>query len=184
MDPERNLMGRVMLAMAAIAAGSCNSPTQAPRSLEEVWFASQPPGFVRSRPAVAGTRAIFGSADGAIIARDVATGMQIWRTPVFAAGQVAGAELVATAGSVIVLGQREVAAVDQATGTIRWRFVPPVDARGSGLPGLVEATHAAESGNTIYVAAWGASVSAVDVESGKARWSWTLPRLSSRYGYG
>ena len=167
------------VACAMPAVSGCSGGTEPQPGLQQLWFAAQPAGVVRSRPAVVGGSVIFGSADGAVIARDPASGSQQWRTPVYGAGEIAGADLLPAGDRVIVIGTREAAALSVATGTVLWRYAPPVDSRGSGLPGYLELTHAAISNQTLFLPAWGASLSAVDVATGAQRWSWRLPRLAS-----
>lgn len=174
----RFLLAAGALAWAPAATG-CASPAQPREGLDQLWFAMQPAGFLRSRPAVAGNTVFFGAADGAVIARDVASGSRRWRTMVFGPGEIAGAELLTASDRLIVIGAREVAALGTLSGNVLWRFAAPKDTRSSGESGYLEMTHATIADNTLYLPAWGASLSAVDLATGAARWSWRLPRLAS-----
>jgi outer membrane protein assembly factor BamB len=157
--------------------GACHNATQPVRNLDEIWFMPQP-GDTRSRPTVQGSVVFFASGDGAIVARTVATGSEIWKTTIYQPTEVQGAELIATQDLVIAEGLYEVAALNIQDGSVRWRFTPPADPVLSG-PGYLEGSHPITDGATLYVPAWGASVSAVDLASGSTKWIWRLPKLST-----
>jgi outer membrane protein assembly factor BamB len=64
--------------------------------------------------------------------------------------------------------------LDAATGRELWRYEAPRDTGlgASGNPGLVVAAHLDADDVAVYVPAWGASVSAVDLRTGAVRWTW------------
>jgi outer membrane protein assembly factor BamB len=121
----------------------------------------------------------FASGDGAVIARAVATGAQIWKTTIYGPTEIQGSELLATTDAVIAEGLHEVSALNAGDGTVRWRFKPPLDTTASNLPGNLQATHPTTDGLTVYVPAWGSSVSALDVATGAVKWTWQLGKLAT-----
>ena len=157
------------------AASACREPTSID-SLERLWLASQP-GITRSRAALSGRAVIFGSGDGRLIARDTATGAVLWSTGIAGPQQVQCADILTNAQVVIGCGWREVIAVNASDGAIKWRFEPPADVAGDGLPGYLNGSHLVLDGTTLLVPAWGASVTALDLVTGAVRWSWQPGRL-------
>src|SRR5437016_9051545 len=113
---QRSNLGTMVRSIVPILAClflSCQKPTQPPRGLiQELWFAPQPAGFVRSRPAITNDVVIFGAGDGSVIAHDTGTGAIRWKTVVFGQGQLGGAEIVVGANVVVAEGIREVAALN------------------------------------------------------------------------
>lgn len=101
------------------------------------------------------------------------TGAQQWATRV-AAGRIEGANFVVRAGVVAVSAVTHTVGLDAATGRELWTYNAPADTGiGSlGLPGQVVQTHLDADDQTLYVPAWGASVSAVDLRTGAVRWVW------------
>jgi len=122
---------------------------------------------------VLGDLVYFGTGDGQVIARDVATGAPRWAAKV-TNDAVEGANLVARAGVVVAPLILSTVGLDAATGRERWRYLAPRDtALGSaGLPGQVVLTRIDADEETVYIPAWGASVSAVDLRTGAVRWVW------------
>jgi outer membrane protein assembly factor BamB len=122
---------------------------------------------------VAGELVYFGTGDGQVIARDVRTGAPRWAAKV-TNDAVDGANLVARAGVVVAPIVLSTVGLDAATGRELWRYrAPPDTALGSlGLPGQVVLTRIDADEETVYIPAWGASVSAVDLQTGVLRWVW------------
>jgi outer membrane protein assembly factor BamB len=122
---------------------------------------------------VLGDLVYFGTGDGQVIARDAATGAPRWAAKV-TNDAVEGANLVARAGVVVAPLILSTVGLDAATGRERWRYLAPPDtALGSaGLPGQVVLTRIDADEETVYIPAWGASVSAVDLRTGAVRWVW------------
>ena len=70
-------------------------------------------------------------------------------------------------------GGRRVIGLDAQTGVERWRFLPPVDSLLAPVgPGSTGGTRIDADDSTVFVPAMGASISAVDVRTGVARWNW------------
>ncbi|MFL5576683.1 MAG: PQQ-binding-like beta-propeller repeat protein [Gemmatimonadaceae bacterium] len=160
-----------MLACAPLA--SCDHAT-GPRqaTVRQRWYATQP-GHSQSRPAIAGDVVYVGTGDGQVVARDRRSGAARWATYV-SGGPVDGANLVARGGVVVAVATYETVGLDAATGAQLWRFAAPPDPGVSvGPGGLVQGVRLDADDATVYVPAWGASVSAVDLRTGRARWSWT-----------
>ena len=169
--------------LACLAAVTCRGePTASGDRVRERWHQPQP-GYPWARPVVVGDLVYFGTGNGQIIARDVATGAQRWATRV-SAEVVQGANFVARGGVVAVAMMRQIVGLDAASGRELWRYAAPpeVGLGGDRLPGLVVQTHLDVDDEAVYVPAWGASVSAVDLRTGAVRWVWQPGRASTDTG--
>lgn len=161
------------LIIASSAAFSCGrEPTASEDRVRERWHQSQP-GFGHARPVIVGDLVYFGTGDGRVIARDIATGTQRWAA-IVGVGAVEGANFVARSGVLAVAVQRHTVGLDAATGRELWRYAAPLDTglAASRLPGLVVRTRLDVDDEAVYIPAWGASVSAVDLRTGAVRWVW------------
>jgi outer membrane protein assembly factor BamB len=157
-------------------------PTE-PREIDDVfgsvrsrWTAAQV-FYAWSRPVVVGNTVVFGTGDRKLIARDRMTGTVKWSTSLTSVNgvdRIGGIALVARNGVVMAAVSRNVVGVDIATGQELWSYNPPPDtvAETTGSPGAVELTTMDANDTTVFVPAWGASISAVDVKTGAARWIW------------
>lgn len=167
------LRSRLVVLFALLACG--DGPTASPASrVRERWHEPQA-GYGWARPAVAGGRAYFGTSNGQIIARDAGTGAQRWSAEVGASVEsVDGANIVARDGVVAVSLTRHTVGLEAVTGRELWRYAAPRDTGfgASGNPGVVKGSHLDADEQTLYVPAWGASVSAVDLRTGAVRWVW------------
>lgn len=148
--------------------------------VQERWYQSQS-GWAWARPAVSGNVVYFGDGSGEIIARDVSTGNRKWTAKV---GQdpIAGANILVKSGVVVAALYTYTVGLDAATGRELWRFRAPDDTVGVppgyvALPGTVAASRIDADDQTVYVPAWGASVSAVDLHTGIVRWVWQPGRI-------
>ncbi|MGZ6166547.1 MAG: outer membrane protein assembly factor BamB family protein [Gemmatimonadaceae bacterium] len=148
--------------------------------VHERWYQSQS-GYARARPAVSGNVVYFGDGFGDVIARDVRTGIQVWITK---AGQdpVDGANILVRAGVVVAPLQTHTVGLDAATGRGLWSFKAPDDTVGVppgyvAAPGSVWLASIDADDQTVYIPAWGASVSAVDLHTGNVRWIWHPGRI-------
>lgn len=167
--------------MLSSALWSCHDATGlGPPGVRGRWYQPQS-GWGRARPAVSGNVVYFGDGYGEVIARDVGTGDRKWTTRV---GQdpVNGANILVRAGVVVAPLYNHTAGLDAVTGRELWRFKAPNDTVGVppgyvALPGSVWASTIDADEQTVYIPAWGASVSAVDIRSGKARWIWQPGRI-------
>jgi len=164
----------VLLAAALEIALACRGgePTASAGGLRERWHQAQP-GYSWARPAVLGDVVYFGTGDGQVIARDRAVGAARWATTVDG-GMVEGANVAARGTVVTVSLVRSTVGLDAATGRELWRYQAPADTGlgSSGAPGQVAATHLDADDEAVYVPAWGASVSALDLATGAVRWVW------------
>lgn len=164
------------LSFALVFGGSCReSSGTGGNGVTERWYQTQP-GYSNARPAVMGSSVYFGTGDGQIIARDVTSGGTKWTTRV-ANGAVQGANLVARGDVVVAPVLSYTVGLDASTGRELWRYAAPDDttdvASGTGPgPGSVVESRIDADNNTVFVPAWGASVSAVDLHSGAVRWIW------------
>lgn len=178
---RKSLGVRVLLLLSALATGSgwscANDPTGT--TIRERWFSEQE-GNSWARPVVVGDLVYFGSGDGKVYARNVASGTVRWVTDL-RAGRIEGANFVARGGVVAVAAIQETVGLDAATGQILWRYAAPPDtALGvSSNRGQVSRTHLAIDDDHVYVPAWGATLSAVDRLTGVVRWVWYAGRVAS-----
>lgn len=165
-----------VLSLSLAGASSCGGGPTAdggPGGVRERWHQAQP-GFGRARPAVAGGLVYFGTGDGQVIARDVATGAARWAARV-GTDPVKGANFVTRDGVVAVALVHYTVGLDATTGRELWRYAAPADlepASSVGAPGQVVLSHLDADDQAVYVPAWGASVSAVDLRTGAVRWVW------------
>lgn len=172
-------------AACVLAATSCaQHPTDSGRpapvleSVQTVWYAGQTEAGY-ARPFVSGDRVIFGTGDGRLIARGIRFGQEVWSSRIGNdADFVDGANVVSAGGVTMVAINRRVVAVDEASGSPRWVYRPPVD-DADGDPGLVTRASLDVDSASVYVPAWGSSISAVDLRTGQARWVWRLGLLPS-----
>jgi glucose dehydrogenase len=70
---------------------------------------------------------------------------------------------------------------DAATGEELWRYSAPLDTVDAAVPAPGEVRRATieANGETVFIPAWGGSVSAVDLQTGMARWVWHLGPMAS-----
>jgi outer membrane protein assembly factor BamB len=123
----------------------------------------------------------FGDGSGDVIARDVRTGDRKWTAKV-GQEQVDGANILVRSGVVVAPLYTFTVGLDAVTGRQLWRFNAPDDSVvvPSGLvafPGTVAASRIDADDQAVYIPAWGASVSAVDLHTGNARWVWHPGRI-------
>lgn len=164
---------RIAACIAALSLAACRSdPTAAgPGGVRECWYQPQT-GTPRARPAVSGNTVYFGTGAGEIIARDVATGARRWTAKV-GVDRVDGAAIVLQGGVLVAPLVRSTAGLDAGSGKLLWTYYAPQDTVGGPTgPGSVVLSSVDSDGETVYIPAWGASVSAVDLRSGAAKWVW------------
>ena len=171
------------LQVALFALASCGSePTSGLRpGVQTRWYQPQA-GYAEARPAVIGDVVYFGTGDGQVVARDQRTGAARWAARVGTGEALRGGNLLVRSGVLVAPVVRHIAGIDAASGTLLWQYSPPPDtvAHGTGAPAgsLVTAVIDADA-EAVYVPAWGASVSAVDLKTGAARWVWQPGRNPS-----
>jgi outer membrane protein assembly factor BamB len=97
------------------------------RTGEQKWRSSHGTSWVVGSPAVRGGKAYVGSSDGHFIqCVDVASGREVWRTPVGAnvlSSPVLTGDLLVVGTAMTNAGRGELLALDAATGAARWRLV-------------------------------------------------------------
>jgi len=167
----------------AIAVGCSEQLPTEPRSFHDVfgrvqscWIAPQTL-WSWSRPVVHNDVVIFATGDGRLIARDRTTGATLWNTPVTSVNNVqriSGLNLVARSGVVVAAVSRNTVGVDIATGQELWSYTAPKDTL-EPVPrefAVVETVSMDVDDSNVYIPAWGASLSAVDLRTGQVRWIW------------
>lgn len=163
-----------LLPLLYFASGCNEDPTTAGGvGVHERWYQAQP-GYAFARPVVAGDLVYFGAGGGQVIARDRATGVTRWATRVTPGEQVGGANLLARGSVVVAPTVLYTTAVDATTGRELWRYAAPLDTIGDAdpRPGDVLRSTIDADDLTVFVPAWGASVSAVGLATGAVRWIW------------
>lgn len=159
------------------AAACSDGTSSAPPQLRTRWLRDQA-GFSETRPAAAGDLVFFATGGGGLVARDAESGTARWSART-GGEPVRGANLAVSAGVLVVPTIHETIGFSAASGGERWRYTAPLDTVDAGpdpAPGEVVLSHVAVDQSTVYVPAWGGSVSAVDLGTGIARWIWTLGR--------
>jgi len=149
--------------------------------VHEIWYQQQA-GVGRARPAVNGATVFFGTGDGQVIARNVQTGAITWSAKV-SQDAIKGATLLARANVVVAPAVFQTVGLDLQTGRELWRYSAPPDTVGfspaSASPGTVIDSRIDADAETVYIPAWGASVSALDLESGNVRWVWQPGKIET-----
>lgn len=170
------------LPLALAAVGSCSDSATSPGfgGVHERWYEPQP-GYGWARPGVSGNLVYFGTGDGQIIARDVTTGTPLWSTKV-GPDAVRGANIIVRSGVVVAPVLNYTAGLNAETGQQLWQYQAPKDTTGTvpggaAYPGAVVLSRIDADDQTVYIPAWGASVSAVDLKTGAVRWVWQPGRI-------
>lgn len=181
---SRTRVGRGrLLQCAAIALFNlgCSTSQTGPgsSSIKTLWYAASV-GVSYAQPGVDSTTAYFGTGHGEVMARDRRSGDLRWATSVAQTG-VSGARILVRRGIVVVPIARSTVGLDAATGQQLWSYTAPQDTVGAGAagsfgPGQVVQSRIDADSTTVYIPAWGASVSAVDLRTGAARWTWQPSR--------
>jgi outer membrane protein assembly factor BamB len=169
----RSFAAAVLFAHPLLACASCNDPTGAGVGVQELWSQSQR-GEASARPVGVGDLVYFGTGEGALVARDRRTGVARHSTSIANQG-ISGGNLAGRVGLVVAPTVFTTVAVDTTTGAIRWVYVSPNDTVGTGAnpsPGSVIASHIDADDEAVYIPAWGASISAVELATGATRWVW------------
>ncbi len=159
---------------------SCRDATGPGSGLLERWYQPQS-GWANARPAVSDNVAYFGDGFGDLIARDVETGKRFWTTKV-GPDPIDGANILVRNRVVVAPVINYTVGLDAISGRELWQYNSPDDTVGvppgyPAYPGSVIEAHIDADNQTVYIPAWGASVSAVDLNTGKARWVWRPGRI-------
>lgn len=187
---------RYVVGLAVVApvltGGSCHKdPTEPGRGrVAERWYQSQSPGSPHPRPVASDNAVYLATGGGFVVARDRSNGSIKWSTRVgvsehAASPEIGGEDLLLRNGILVVPVAFHTSGVDAATGAELWRYEAPPDTieKVSPRPGYLAFARIAADENTVYIPAWGASVSAVDLKTGQTRWIWKVdPTLSFRSG--
>jgi outer membrane protein assembly factor BamB len=163
------------LPLIAALAGSCGDSSTGPNGeVHERWYQSQP-GYGRARPTVIGTTVFFGTGDGQVIARDINSGVALWTAKVSNSG-IKGANLIVRANILVAPSVFHTVGLDAQTGRQLWEYRAPNDTVGVPVgsvgPGTVIDSRIDADNDMVFIPAWGASVSAVDLRTGTLRWVW------------
>lgn len=156
----------VLTLNAGLLAQPPNLPRPAPNTTP-IWKVA---GESVGQPAHDGETAYFLSRAREVVAVDAATGAVRWRTStsITSVGGTAGTSTsgsrVTLAGDVVVAGDWDVVGLDRATGRRRWRY----QSVGSAGPGLFVGQ---ASDASVFTGSQDGSVYAVNVATGRLRWS-------------
>jgi len=185
------LVGR-SVAFGTLLGAACGRDPVRPGEahVRERWFIPQTKGFPNPRPVVSGATAFFASGSGYVIARDVETGDPKWSTQIgtsvySVSSEIFGENFILRAGILVTAVQFHTSAIDASTGRELWRYEAPLDTveDANPRPGYVQRARIDADDETVFIPAWGASVSAVDLQTGRARWVWRVePTLGHRSG--
>ncbi|MGQ0640049.1 MAG: outer membrane protein assembly factor BamB family protein [Gemmatimonadaceae bacterium] len=181
-----------LLATAALAGAvaSCDLFTgnDSQAALRLCWRTAQRTGITLTPPAVSGDVVAFGEGDGTITAREIRSGAVRWATRVDTAAPL-GMNMPISGGLVVVPVAGYTVALDLLTGRERWRYEAPLDVRenpSAPKPGYVGGNRVAIDQSLVFIPAWGASVSAVEISTGRAQWIWkpadSIPNRSGAEG--
>jgi outer membrane protein assembly factor BamB len=117
----------------------------------------------------------FGTGDGQVIARDINSGAQIWAAKISQEG-IEGANLIVRSNVVVAASVFHTTGLDAQTGRALWRYESPKDTVGAppggASPGSLIDSRLDADDQMVYIPAWGASVSAIDLHTGAVRWVW------------
>ena len=187
------LAGRTFSQLWAVAAiVACHHDPTGPGhgKVRENWYTEQSRGLVWTQPLVSGDTAFFAAGNGLVVARNALTGQPLWtsfvgQSPYSASTDIKGHNFVLKKGVLVVPVEFHTSGIDSRTGKEIWRYHAPLDTLGDYYkrPGYVVAGHVDADENTVFIPAWGASVSAVDVLTGTPRWIWRVdPATAYRSG--
>jgi outer membrane protein assembly factor BamB len=180
------------LAIFVATAGlGCNDPVRPGEGrLRERWFEHQTSGFPKAAPLVNGSTVYFASGTGSVIARDIETGAARWYASIgqseySVSAEISGENFILGKGVLVAAVQFHTSGLDTATGREIWRYHAPLDTIDDRAPrpGYVAEARIAADDNAVFIPAWGATVSAVDLRTGQAKWVWRVePTLANRSG--
>jgi len=167
-------VGILAAALQVIAVSACESATDpgSPR-FHQLWYQAQTK-YANASPAVSGNTVYFATGLGEVIARDVSTGAQKWIARA-SSQSVDGANLIVRSGIVVAPSVFETVGLDAQTGRGLWRYVSPldtVDVVGYASPGSLVEPHIDADDDAVYIPAWGATISAIELRTGTVRWVW------------
>ncbi|MEO7648226.1 MAG: PQQ-binding-like beta-propeller repeat protein [Gemmatimonadaceae bacterium] len=170
----------VVLFPSLLGTDCGNHPTEPGEgSVRERWFQSHAEGFPRPRPAATADAVYFATGNGFVVSRNPATGALKWSTqigtsPHGASPNIGGQNFVLRSGVLVTAVQFHTSGLDATTGAELWRYHAPLDTmyKAAPRPGYVERARIDADESAVFIPAWGASVSAVDLKTGVAKWVW------------
>ena len=171
--PKSTISGLMTICLGFVAACDLATGPKADK-LRERWYQRQT-GWAWASPAVNGNVVYFATGGGEVIARDVSNGKQKWIAHVSQLS-VDGANLLFRSGVVVAPSVLETVGLDAETSRQLWRYQAPPDTvdntSGYSSPGQVVYSHVDADDDAVYIPAWGASISAVELHTGVVRWVW------------
>jgi len=154
------VVGAALLVWNTLGSSPAFARVHQRHHLEVAWHV---PGEGRGTPAVLGDVVYFLSARHELVAIGIADGRVRWRRTTGVGGPAtAGALVVAVPGTVIVADDHLIAFAED--GTERWRFAPTIGAGPGFYLGNI-------TGDLVYAGSSSGWVHAIDLASGRARWS-------------
>src|SRR3954469_7500690 len=185
-------LGAPALIWGALLGAACgHEPTRPGEAgVRTLWFAAQAPGFPYPSPLVSGDTVFFASGGGEVVAREIGSGRSLWTSRIgpsqySVSPEIQGENFVLRNGILVTAAEYHTSALNTQDGHEIWRYHAPLDTlnQTAPRPGLVLRAHIAADDNTVFIPAWGASVSAVDIRTGSAKWVWRVdPTVSFRSG--
>lgn len=163
-------MTRYLLALPALVLGCAEAPTALGDGLAQCWFNSvdAPPTLA---PAILDGVG-FVNVGGDVRAYRLDDGREAWRTPV-TSGTPGLGRIVARNGTLVLPATTEALGLDASSGQVLWRFRAPSD--GERGPGSVNAGTPALTDSRAFIAAFGPSLTALDLRTGAVAWQWVPP---------
>ena len=164
--------------LALGAACSTTDPDASKIRVHERWFQPQVE-YGEARPAVSGDTVVFTTGAPGLVARRLGDGTPYWSIPLQSSAVsrgVGGRNLLIRHGVVIVPILLNTVGIELSTGRQLWSFEAPLDTVNDPdpRPGSVEAVRIAADSETVYIPAWGGTVTALDALTGTVRWQWRV----------
>ena len=152
-------------------AGHSGALAGAPMALGGLAWRFATGGKVRSTPAVAAGLAVFGSEDGQVYAVELKTGALIWKVKL--GSDVSCSPAIARGRVVVAARDGSVRALNLEDGGVLWTFAMGADIPAGADPRLFDMWISSPTieGNTVFLGGGDGRVYAIDLASGKPRWS-------------
>ena len=177
------LRREIALAVWLVAAADCspNAPDGSALPVRERWFKAQQ-GYGEARPAISGDTVVFTTGEPGLVARRVSDGQPYWSIPlnsIAVTRAVGGRNVLIRQGVAVVPILLNTVGIDLHTGQQLWSYEAPLDTINDPdpRPGSVDGQRIAADSTTIFIPAWGATVTAVDARTGAVRWLWRVDSL-------
>lgn len=175
----------MVISLVFLGTACQKSPTDASqRKLLEVWFKRQPPTTL-TRPYSSESHAFFATEAGYLLARNPANGALLWSQRI-TGSPLTGSNMVVRGEILVISSLYETLGVSTKTGHVLWSYAAPgyPIVNDPPRPGFVGGNAIDSDQSYVYVPAWGASVSALDLRDGTEFWTWqpTLPFRSGASG--